>query len=162
MAYMMNPEYVLFQHGERKKGTEGEFYCEKIGDLTLTSGEIVVCDPLMDFYEEPLAKKVAPGTYPVFLTINRFENEDERVAYATLQFNTSNVVRWEMALKDGQDVKDLEDDFFYGYGVDTGTSCFVDKEAKEFLLAYQDEKDTLLYDMVEEELQKIISIQEIG
>jgi len=39
-----------------------------------------------------------------------------------------------MATIPGQDVTTLKDDEFYGYGVDTGTACFMDRQAAAALL----------------------------
>ena len=49
-------------------------------------------------------------------------------------------VIWELALRPDQDLAELGDDEFYGYGVDAGTGCFYDAAAEEaFPEAQEDE-----------------------
>ena len=97
-----------------------------IGDVVLTTGSIIACDPLtvtspyVGFY-----RRVAPGTYPVYA----FEWEkEERYAYAFMRFSNKKVVRWEMATIEGQELSSLSEGKIFGHGVDTGLSCFMDEE----------------------------------
>jgi len=68
----------------------------------------------------------------------------QRVAAARLQISDRAIHHWELAVVDGQDVDELDDDSFFGYGVDAGTGCFVDVSAAEPLGAYIAETDALM------------------
>lgn len=108
------------------------------GQLVLPSGRVVACDP-GDFDLPsrclPLARSVAPGSYPVRLAVVAYPHHSgvtvERVACAMLWLSDAAPVRWEMALWPEQRAADLEPGHFFGYGVDTGLGCFVDATAVE-------------------------------
>jgi len=69
-----------------------------VGDLIVTSGAIVACDP--EFIEEstvwPFVTRVAPGQYPLILSIAHF-TRDQYVAYATLRFRERQPTHWDVA-----------------------------------------------------------------
>ncbi len=97
----------------------------RIGNLIVPTGTIVACDPPTVEWDIMLfSLHLLPGRYPVILTIARFPTYDiERVAYAMLQVQDLQPVRWETAVLEGQNAGDNS------YGVDTGTGCFMDVEA---------------------------------
>ena len=102
-----------------------------IGDITIPSGKVIACDGIvLEPDETGFATAVPPGRYPVILTIARFaSNGDERVACATIRFNKfddAQPLKWEPALRPGEDPATLEAESFFGYGVDSGTGCFID------------------------------------
>ncbi|WP_229795906.1 DUF4241 domain-containing protein, partial [Saccharothrix coeruleofusca] len=76
-----------------------------------------------------------PGDYRVELAVVRFvdDPEHERVAAAKLVVSAEPVASWHLALRPGQDDRLLGDGEFYGFGVDSGTACFVDADAAEAL-----------------------------
>lgn len=162
--YKINPNYLLFNDGEKRTiQEENEIYCKHIGEIELSSGQIIACDPFnlfSLFNEKPFLKSVTPGTYPVLLNIIRYKQDgDERVAYAMIRFSNKKCVKWELALIKGQDVAKLKDNEFFGYGVDSGTGCFMDKESMDFLIAYEKEQlkinpDYYLYEEVQEQFDK--------
>jgi hypothetical protein len=94
------------------------------GHLSLPTGRIVACDPqVISGEEEPFLTAVPPGAYPVTLLLAK-DDDGEWVAAAQIHFKQDPVVRWETARtpEDG----DLEET---GYGVDSGTGCFLDASA---------------------------------
>lgn len=109
----------------------------ELGGLRLTSGRVVVTDPLVAPEREPLTRTVRPGTYRVALSVARLGNGDERVAAAMLQFSSEPVARWELAVMPGQDVRTLQSGEFFGYGVDAGLGCFLDAETAAHLVAHE-------------------------
>ena len=127
-----------FTHGSRthdERGKELSIRVVQAGELLITSGSVVACDPYW-LNTAPLeyATKVPLGRFPVFVSIAEFASpREERVACAKLRFNTLDVVRWEMAMLRGQDVSALEPEEEYCYGVDAGTGCFVDMAVVEWL-----------------------------
>ncbi|MGA9174056.1 MAG: DUF4241 domain-containing protein [Thermoactinomyces sp.] len=110
----------------------------QIGILSVPSGKIVACDPLVFPEQEPFSLEVKPGQYPVYLNIVHFNPEHQRVAYAILRFNSNLPVRWKMATLQGKDVNTLKENEIFGYGVDAGTGCFMDAEAAKILAGRED------------------------
>lgn len=97
--------------------------CRPVGELVVTSGKLVACDPLVFEDITPFTQEVAPGRYPVILALVRYELDlapYEYVASAMLQFNDRAAVRWERAIAGASSVE---------YDVETGTGCFMDKDA---------------------------------
>jgi hypothetical protein len=106
------------------------------GLLRLPSGRLVAADPSsLDYGEEPFTVTVAPGEYPVTISLATFTDDPghRRVAAARLRITESPTATWELALRDGQDHLDLGDGEFFGFGVDAGLGCFVDEDNRERL-----------------------------
>lgn len=102
----------------------------EIGDLKLPSGRVVAMDPFSDPRREPFTARVAPGRYPVVLSLVQPEGWPAPViAAATLRFSQKAPVAWHLALTPGQDPGALEESEFYGFPVDAGTACFASPEA---------------------------------
>lgn len=97
---------------------------EKLGQLKITSGKIVACDPLV-FHKKAFEQTVEAGKYPLFVWFN----EEEQIAAAQLKFSETTPVRWELAIKPGEKLDELEKGEVFGYPVDTGLGCFADIEA---------------------------------
>jgi len=105
----------------------------KIGELILTSGRIIACDPLIvPDVRYHLKKVVRPGTYPVIVSVADFQPiGDTRFACAMLRINNEPTVKWEVALINEPD--SAQADGRLAYGVDAGTGCFVDWDAAEMI-----------------------------
>ncbi|WP_448268932.1 DUF4241 domain-containing protein [Nostoc sp. DSM 114159] len=106
------------------------------GELILTSGKLVACDPLVNPDSDPFDIILAPGRYSVILSVAHFQkNNDQRVAYAMLCVNQATPVRWEVARTDNQDenLGLLSEGEIFGYAVDSGTGCFMDAKAGEII-----------------------------
>ena len=121
---------IAFQDGSEFEASYGHFVFQthEPHSLVLTSGKIVACDPFVfnDVFT-PFEITVAPGEYPVVLSIAYLpKNSDQRVACAMIRFQERMPVRFSMALTAGQNLDDLPEGDFHGYGVDSGTGCFVD------------------------------------
>jgi hypothetical protein len=107
----------------------------EVGTLHLPTGRLVVSDPgyLQEPVHEPeaFADQVAPGEYPATVSVIRFDDNPDhiRVAAARLTILTAPVASWGLALLPGQDPRWLDDGQFFGFGVDSGTGCFVDAAA---------------------------------
>ncbi len=110
------------------------------GNLIVTSGGIVACDPiLIEDEPQPFVTRIEPGHYPVILSIASFPNSDERVAYATLQVRKQDPVRWEAAQRSGDET---DDDDTAWYPVDSGKGCFMDADALRALLDRLEREET--------------------
>lgn len=105
-----------------------------LGELALPTGQVVACDPfVVSKNEKPFTVRVPPGRYPVSVNVARFDSDDQRVAYSILRLRDAAPVRWEMALLPDQRVEELKEGRIHGYGVDSGTGCFMDVEAARIL-----------------------------
>jgi hypothetical protein len=135
-----------------EEGQEMAFARKRIGNLKVTSGHIVACDPLVLFEIEPFITVFPKGAFPVELAVARTGN-DERVAFARVLFSEQPVVRWEPALTKEQDPGKLKQGEFYGYGVDSGTGGFMDRNAARALQA-KFEKDQTFPDKLIAKMDK--------
>lgn len=127
------------QDGARLDTPDGEIAItmETLGELDLPNGRIVALDPgslAFDNDPKPFERSLPPGRYPVRLSIAHFPAGGERVALAILQVEPTAPVRFAMATKAGEDIATLEDTEFFGHGVDSGSSCFVDLQAARELV----------------------------
>lgn len=114
-------EIVLTQHG--------------IGDLHLPTGALVACDPIILYELEPFSLSLPSGSYPVVLSVAEF-GSDQRVAFATIRVKKTAPARWMMMTVDQPSTPQR-----YGYGVDCGTGCFMDRIAADILKARMKEKE---------------------
>jgi hypothetical protein len=104
----------------------------RIADLHLPSGSLIACDALAFLEPKPFELPLPRGTFPVILSVAHF-SDDQRVAFASIRFRESAPVVWDMLTLDGQDTATLSEGYFFGYGVDTGTGCFIDASAARVL-----------------------------
>lgn len=117
------------------------FYTHSMGNLKVTDGKIIVCDPFMYNGEIPFETTFPIGSFPVELAIAKIKT-DERVALARINFNeAATPVKWQMAVIPGQDLSTLKKGQIFGYPVDAGTGAFMDAAAGEVYGAYCDSED---------------------
>ncbi|MEU4221208.1 DUF4241 domain-containing protein [Actinoplanes sp. NPDC026623] len=105
-------------------------------DRPLSSGRVIAADPSsLELDAEPVTVTVPPGTYPVSISLATFTDDSghSRVCAARLDVGDQPPVRWELALRDGQNTIDLGFGEFFGLGVDAGVACFVDADASDRL-----------------------------
>jgi hypothetical protein len=98
----------------------------------MPSGQLIATDPAwIKADDEPFTVTVPPGSYPVQLSVVRFDDDPghRRVAAARLAVREVPAESWEMALKAGQDPEDPPGGGFYGFSVDAGMGCFYDASA---------------------------------
>lgn len=109
---------ALLVEGSSNSNQFGSFTLRltNVAELVVTSGKLVACDGFV-FDSHPLTAEFPLGKFPVQLAVAQFSN-DQRVAAATVQFNTNAAVRWE---------------FCGSYGVDSGTGCYLDVTAAKLL-----------------------------
>lgn len=124
-----------------------------VGNLYISTGKVFAVDPfIVSEYDKPFIKKVPQGSYPVYLSIITTEAGDQRAALATIQFSNEKPQTWELAITDDQDISTLQDDEYFGYGVDAGTGCFMDQDT--FHKFYALSEDNEYTDMLIDEMQK--------
>ncbi|MGW0210038.1 DUF4241 domain-containing protein [Streptomyces sp. NPDC003233] len=135
----MRPRHLneLFTAGARFTADEAYTVWDPIeaGTLHLPSGRLAARDPTYRACPQDagFTVPVAPGSYRVQLASAGYTAEhlgrtlviDEYTAVRVL-VSERPAVSWEPALLDGQDERLLRDGEFHGFGVDSGTGCFVD------------------------------------
>jgi hypothetical protein len=137
MALPLNIDYVKSAYAATEIATpQGAIDCfvRHVGDVALTSGNIVACDPLVFFHEAaPFTVSVPAGNYPVRLGVAKFSNGDERIAFAQVQFSLAEASNWQMAVLANEDLAKLGPNEIFGYPVDAGTGCFMDETGAALL-----------------------------
>jgi hypothetical protein len=112
----------------------------KLGDLHLSTGKVVACDPFVGLWNtKPFLKAVEPGSYPVTASIAKTEKSGDRYAVVKLELRNEKAVKWELAISDGDDISNLMDDEYLGYPVDAGLGCFCDLETQEYYYKWGDQ-----------------------
>jgi hypothetical protein len=103
------------------------------GTLRVPHGQLVACDPFVGLQREgSLFVRIPPGEYPVFVTLADVSGKGDgshlREAYATVVLREGDEAtrRIITPLSDGVADPEMVDDSFHGFGVDSGTACFVD------------------------------------
>ena len=108
-----------------------------IGEVNLTSGKIIACDPLAYLYEDdasPFIQTVKPNKYKVSLLIIE---DEERIAMAKISFSDKKPARYELAVTGEEDLSEVEEGEFFGYPVDAGMGCFCDYDAAKKYFEYE-------------------------
>lgn len=121
---------ALVDHG-RAGPTHWPIALLELGSIPLDDGSLVACDPYVaEMDEEPFTRRLAPGDHDVVLVVATVQDDHRRNAAALLTGTLAPIRRWELALRPGQKVADLEgDEEFFGYPVDAGTGCFASRAA---------------------------------
>lgn len=118
---------------------------EEIGQIKITSGKLVACDPTWDEWdnEQPYTQMLPIGNYPVRATITHEEENDiDLINSIAIIFDKDQLpVSWEMMLIEGQDIAELGDKEFFGYGVDGGIACLMDYDVTKFLAKDESSED---------------------
>jgi Protein of unknown function (DUF4241) len=156
VPYELNPQQlnVAFSSGELlDAGKRVTFQVHELGHLLITSRAIAASDPFVSPTAPPYVQAVPNGRHPVSVAVARFDNGDERVAFAQARFSEAAPTMWAMALAAGQDRTGLGPDEYFGYDVDSSTGCFRDPVAGRLLSQLMD-ADSNYYDAVDEEIQK--------
>jgi hypothetical protein len=103
----------------------------KLGDLNLSTGKIVACDPLVGLWNtKSFSKSISTGIYPVTVAIAKMEESGDRYAVVKLEFSAKKASKWELAISDDDDISQLKDDEYLGFPVDAGLGCFCDVETQ--------------------------------
>lgn len=131
----------------------------EIGDVSLPTGEILACDPLVELGEaKAYIQKTPVGKYPVRIAVVPSEDYGDRYACVKVEFSKNNPVVYELAVT-GEEEKmdDAGEDEYYGFGVDAGMGCVADKKSQDEYIKYwnkleEDGKADNPYDDIFEEL----------
>ena len=117
---------------------------QKLGDLSLPSGRVIAIDPV--HWGAPwmagsaFSFSVPPGSYPVYASVFDLD-EYPCVALVYAVFSANAVDRWKMATRPGENLATLDDDEFFGFGVDAGVGSYLSPEAAAFLQEHPEAVD---------------------
>jgi len=144
-----------FEDGFTWKDESDNTYClynHPIGNLKISAGYIIACDPFLYNNDLPFTTKFPTGSFPVQLAVAQV-GDDERVAFARIKFSDEAPISWTMAVCADQDLSKLKENEIYGYGVDAGTGAFLDTSAATEFLNFMTEKDNN-YEVLISEMEK--------
>ena len=137
----------LLTAGARYASDHAEYVIEPylIGEVTLPTGHVVGCDPLISSGDPlPFTVEVPPGNYPLRAWVAVLYRDgaewQRRVAALQLVIRDDPAVRWRAALLAGQDLLAPGEDEFFGYGVDAGTGALADVAALRALASWDFER----------------------
>ncbi len=137
----------FFKNSKHKESIE----VQELGMLNLPTGKIVANDPFTAYEDVSFKETVEAGQYPVYVYIHNID-DDKRVAFAEIRFNENKPVSFEIALAENEteeDLKELEDEQFLGYGVDSGTGGFMDEATYKILENWEES-----FEALEDELEE--------
>lgn len=120
--------------GERIETPQGPYLLHVVdcGELVMPTGRLVACDPFTSLGDAAPFLQLPPGKYSVKVTLADVSGKGDgshiREAYATLLLSDAPEVERRMAAPLGmaEAAADLDPEEFFGFGVDSGTACFVD------------------------------------
>ena len=127
------------------------FHCVNIGKLNVVNGQIIACDPFLFNDDKPFNNLFPIGHFPIELAIADI-NDDERVGFSRIKFSDKIPVRWTIAVTLDQDASKLSDEEIFGYGVDSGTGCFMDTAGAEKYSTYLEQQEDN-YNIVIDEME---------
>lgn len=130
----------------------------EIGDVSLPTGEILACDPLVELGEaKAYIQKTPVGKYPVRIAVVPSEDYGDRYACVKVEFSKNTPVVYELAVTGEEEKMDeAAEDEYYGFGVDAGMGCVADKKSQDEYIKYwnklEDGEADNPYDDIFEEL----------
>lgn len=110
----------------------------EIGNINLPTGKIIACDPLVELETAPAFLQEAPaGIYPVKIAVVPSEKYGDRYACVKVEFTKSKPVIYELAVVGNEeDMDTAEEGDIYGFSVDAGMGCVIDKKTQEAYIKY--------------------------
>lgn len=121
----------------------------EIGNVSLPSGKVVVRDPLvsLDGNQSPYFVQAPKGDFPVTISVVKSEDWGDRYTVVKVEFTKEKPVVYREALVGIEELEDVTEDDYFGFGVDAGLGCITDKEVLSFVDKFVDETDVdNLYD----------------
>lgn len=109
-----------------------------IGMLHVPTGVLFACDPMVELCEaQPYLQTIPVGTYPIKICVVPSEQYGDRYACVKVEINNHKPIRYELGVVGNEDLETpLEEDEFFGFGVDAGMGCIADVQTKQAVLTY--------------------------
>lgn len=100
------------------------------GNIQLSSGNIVVCDPVITPDKTAFNQLFPKGDFPIFI---HKEKDSNCVAYTEVVFGQDEITDWVLALCDNQKLNDLAEGEIFGFPVESGMASIMDFETQKSL-----------------------------
>jgi hypothetical protein len=154
MTHLQIPEFLEKAFTDNYTYIDAEkkaynFYSVDVGKLNVSNGYIIACDPFLFNEDKPFDTLFPVGQFSVQLAIAQI-NHDERIGFSRINFSNEDPVRWTIAVTVDQDASNLTDDEICGYGVDSGSGCFMDTSGAKRYSTYLDEKEDNYMNVIDE------------
>jgi hypothetical protein len=149
MTLPISAEYLSFALHDGQQIGKATLRHQQVGDLLLPTGQLVACDPFVSPEAEAFNLLLPSGTFPVVLSVAEIAT-DQRVAFATIRFKQTAPVKWEMMATGDHDPAKLEPGHMFGYGVDSGTGCFMDFSAGQVLAQKMNKQNDFFQTLISE------------
>ena len=115
----------------------------EIGSASFPTGEVIACDPLVDFEgARPYIQTIPAGTYPVTICVVPSEKYGDRYACVKVAVRGKKPVRCELAVNGDEDFNGLEEGDFFGFCVDAGMGCVADVKTQEAFKKYWEKRES--------------------
>ena len=115
----------------------------EIGSVSFPTGEVVVCDPLVEFADaRPYVQKIPSGAYPVTMCVVPSEKYGDRYACVKVAVSGEKPVRYELGLCGDEEFDELQDGEFFGFCVDGGMGCVADAKTQEVFKKYWERRES--------------------
>ena len=109
-----------------------------IGVVHFPTGQIFACDPLVELEDTlPFLQTIPAGTYPVKICVVPSEKYGDRYACVKVEVSREKPVRYELGMTGKEDLdEELDEDEYFGFGVDAGMGCVADIQTQAAFKAY--------------------------
>ena len=109
-----------------------------IGAVRFPTGTIFACDPLVELEDaRPYLQTIPAGSYPVQICVVPSKKYGERYACVQGVASKEKPVRYELGMVGSENLdEELEEDAYFGFGVDAGMGCIADRQTQEMFKAY--------------------------
>lgn len=115
----------------------------EIGSVSFPTGEVVVCDPLVEFADaRPYIQTIPAGRYPVAICVVPSEKYGKRYACVKVTVSGEKPVRYELGLCGDEEFDELQDGEFFGFCVDGGMGCVADAKTQEVFKKYWERRES--------------------
>lgn len=107
----------------------------EIGNVSLPSGKVIVRDPLvyLNAGEKPYFTEVPKGNFPVKIAVAKLEGWGDRYAAVKVEFTKEKPVLYREALVGIEELENIDEGDYFGFGVDAGLACIADAEAVPYV-----------------------------
>lgn len=109
-----------------------------IGSVHFPTGRIFACDPLVELEDaRPFIQTIPAGTYPVKICVVASEQYGDRYACVKVEVNQEKPVCYELGMTGKEDLNgELNEDDYFGFGVDAGMGCVADIQTQAVFKEY--------------------------
>lgn len=113
-----------------------------IGTVKFPTGKVFACDPLIELEDaQPFLQTVPAGTYPVKICVVPSEEYGDRYACVKVQVSEKKPVRYELGMTGNENFDDeLDEDDYFGFGVDAGMGCIADIRTQAAFKTYWEKR----------------------